>query len=144
MENVNKEACFGSLLFSYVFTLILIQCGEKKAAFIYEASLGDMDVNRDTFGLEQSVKVLKKYAWIYNFAVVDVLVHGVFDTMDYTWKEILANVTSQDLNSMASGKIEASVTETLRILKSARITPEELKKNTLTRLEISRSIGQIS
>jgi len=130
-----------------VFTLILLQCGGKKAAFIYEASLGDMDVNinRDTFGLEKSVKFLKKNAWIYNFAVVDVLVHGVFDTMDYTWKEILANVTSQDLNSMASGKIQASVTETLRILKSARITPEEVdKKNTLTRLEISRSIGQIS
>jgi hypothetical protein len=70
-----------------------------------------MEVNSDTYGLEISVKFLKKYAWIYNFAVVDLLVHGLFDTMDSIWKEILNNVTSQDLNSMANGKIEASVSK---------------------------------
>jgi hypothetical protein len=80
-----------------------------------------MDANKDTFGLEKAVKFLKKYAWIYNFAVVDVLVHGVFDTMDSTWKEILANVTSQDLNSMASGKIEASATDNFACYKVLKL-----------------------
>lgn len=71
-----------------------------------------MEVKSDTYGLEKSAKLLKKYAWIYNFAVVDLLVYGVLDTMDPVWKEILANMTSQELNLMANGKIEASVSQT--------------------------------
>lgn len=68
-----------------------------------------MESNSDTHRLEKSVKFLKNYAWIFNFAVVDLLVHDVFENMDPVWKEILANMTSDDLNSMAKGKIEASV-----------------------------------
>jgi hypothetical protein len=73
-----------------------------------------MEVSLDTYGLEKSVKFLKKYAWIFNFAVVDLLVHGVLDTMDPAWKETLANMTFQDLNLMANGKIEASVSENMK------------------------------